>query len=55
MESSSETSKTKKYLMLKEEEMLKVKPSGSGEETMVHIKGGKLFILTRKLKRRHKE
>jgi hypothetical protein len=33
--------------MLKEEEMLKDKLFGSGEETMVHIKGGKLFMLIR--------
>jgi len=34
--------------MSREEEMLKDKLFGSGEETMVHIKGGKLFMLIRK-------
>jgi len=38
---------TEKFLMSKEEETQKVKLFGSGKETMVHIKGGKLYIWTR--------
>jgi hypothetical protein len=47
-ENSSSMFKTKKCLMSKEGEMLKVKLFGSGEETMVHIKGGRLFMKMRK-------
>jgi len=46
-ETSLSMLETEKFLMLKEDKIKKVRLFGFGEETMVHIKGGNLYISTR--------
>jgi hypothetical protein len=54
-DNTSLMSKTIRHLMLKEEKMQKVKPSGSGEDTMVSTRDGELYILTRRTREEQRE